>query len=96
MGGMRTAGDLVLRVQLAKKMRIHAAKAYVAERLGVSIEELCDITTMTDIRERLGFGISHFEPYAGANGGMEAKFRIMNTLDIPINSVLRYRQRAGL
>ena len=36
MGGVRTAGDLVLRMQLAKKMRIDEAKAYVAEKLNVS------------------------------------------------------------
>ena len=31
MGGMRTAGDLVARMQLNRGMRIDAAKMYVAE-----------------------------------------------------------------
>ena len=47
MGGVRTAGDLVLRMQLANKMKIDEAKAYVAEKLGVTVEDLHDIVTMT-------------------------------------------------
>jgi dimethylamine--corrinoid protein Co-methyltransferase len=32
MGGIRTAGDLVARMQMARKMRINDAKAYVAKK----------------------------------------------------------------
>jgi len=35
---VRTAGYLVLRMQLAEKMKIDEAKAYVAEKLGVSLD----------------------------------------------------------
>jgi dimethylamine--corrinoid protein Co-methyltransferase len=96
MGGVRTAGDLVLRVQLAKKLRITEAKQYVADKLGVSITELCDVITMTDIREKLGFGLQHYEPDASVNIGMEAKFRIAEKLGIRINSVEKFKQLAGL
>ena len=34
MGGMRTAGDLVARMQIARGMKIGEAKKYVADRLG--------------------------------------------------------------
>ena len=96
MGGMRTAGDLVMRLQLSKKMKINKAKAYVAEKLGVSIEELCDVVAMSDLREDLGLGLAHVEPNAEANAGMEAKFRIADLLGVKINSVERFKERAGL
>ncbi len=96
MGGVRTAGDLVMRVQLAKKMRINEAKAFVAEKLGVTVEELCDVVTMNDKREELGLGLAHVEPCAEANAGMEAKFRIQEVLGIKINSVERFKERAGI
>ena len=96
MGGIRTAGDLVMRMQLLKKMKINEAKAYVAQKLGVSIEELCDVVVMSDLREDLGFGLAHVEPCPEANGGMEAKFRIAEVLGIKINSVERFKERAGI
>lgn len=96
MGGIRTSGDLVLRLQLAKKMKINEAKAYVAEKLKVTVEELSDIVTMNDIREELGLGLAHVEPCAQANAGMEAKFRIEKVLGIKINSVQRFKERAGI
>ncbi len=36
MGGIRTAGDLVARMQMTRKMRINDAKAYVAKKLKIS------------------------------------------------------------
>ena len=96
MGGIRTSGDLVLRLQLAKKMKINEAKAYVAEKLKVTVDELSDIVTMNDIREELGLGLAHIEPCAQANTGMEAKFRIEKVLGIKINSVQRFKERAGI
>ena len=96
MGGVRTAGDLVMRMQLAKKMRIREAKQYVADKLGLTTLEICDIITMTEVREDKGLGLPNFEPYAESNIGMEAKFRIAEVLGIKINSVERFKQRAGI
>lgn len=96
MGGVRTAGDMVFRMQLSKKMKINAAKTYVAGRLGITLEELSDVVTMSDIREERGFGLGNMEPDATGNIGMEAKFRIAEALDIKINSVERFKERAGL
>lgn len=47
MGGIRTAGDLVARLQLNRGMRIEAAKKYVAEKLGVSVSDLNDPIEMS-------------------------------------------------
>jgi dimethylamine--corrinoid protein Co-methyltransferase len=96
MGGVRTAGDLVLRMQLSHKMRINEAKQYVADKLGLTVEEICDVVTMADVREEKGFGLANCEPYAESNIGMEAKFRIAEALGIRINSVERFKERAGL
>lgn len=96
MGGARTAGDMVMRLQLDKKMKINEAKAYVAEKLGVTLEELVDVVTMSELREDLGIGLTHVEPCAEANMGMEAKFKIAEILDIKINSVEKFKKRAGI
>ena len=85
-----------MRMQLSKKMKIHTAKAYVAHKLGVSIEALCDVVAMSGLREDLGLGLAHVEPNAQANAGMEAKFRIAEVLGIKINSVERFKERAGI
>ncbi len=34
--------------------------------------------------------------YADEPGGLEAKFRIADVLGVPINSVQRFRRRAGI
>ncbi len=96
MGGVRTAGDLVLRMQLSQKMKIDEAKAYVASKLNVKVEDLCDVVTMSDIRTDLGLGLCHVEPCKEENNGMAAKFRIAEVLDIKINSVERFKERSGL
>lgn len=96
MGGVRTAGDMVLRMQIAQKMRINEAKEYVAEKLGVTIDELHDIVTMTEKRADLGLGLTHVEPSAEENNGMAAKFKIAEVLGIKINSVERFKERAGI
>lgn len=83
-------------MQLSRKMKIDQAKKFVAEKLNVSLEELCDVVTMSEVREDLGFGLAHKEPDATANIGMEAKFRIAEKLGIKINSVERFKERAGL
>ena len=94
MGGMRTAGDLVARMQMTRGMRIKEAKAYVADKLGVSTLDLVDPIVMTEIREELNLGL--VTPLPKRAFGMEAKFRIADVLDISINSVNRFKEKAGL
>ncbi len=98
MGGMRTAGDLVARMQTTRGMRLPQAKRYVAERLGCSVLDLSDTLAMHDIRRDLGLGRIQVQDltYADHPGAMEAKFRIAEVLGIPINSVQRFRAHAGL
>lgn len=85
-----------MRMQLNHKMRINEAKQYVADKLGLTLEEICDVVTMSEVREDRGFGLGNFEPYAESNIGMEAKFKIAEALDIKINSVERFKERAGI
>jgi hypothetical protein len=94
MGGIKTAGDMVLRMQLTRGMRIDAAKAYVAGKLGVTIAELCDCSTMAEIRRERGLGVQM--PGVDDYTGMEAKLRIAELLNIRINSVERFKRRNGL
>lgn len=84
MGGVRTAGDLVARMQL-RKMRLPEAKSYVAERLGVSPKDLSDSTLMREVREDLDIGIVTGVPRAAK--GIEAKARIADLLDVRIACV---------
>jgi len=51
---------------------------------------------MSEVREERGFGLGNLEPCAESNMGMEAKFRIAKALDIKINSVERFKERAGM
>lgn len=94
MGGIHSAGDMVLRMQLNHKMRIDDAKKYVADKLGLTIEELCDSTTMADVRTELGIGVQ--QPKVSDAIGVEAKARMANVLGIPINSVEWMKKRSGL
>jgi dimethylamine--corrinoid protein Co-methyltransferase len=94
MGGIRTAGDLVARMQISRAMKIGAAKAYVAEKLGASPRDLSDVVKMNEIREDLDLGMVMSRP--GKAKAMEAKFRIADLLGIKINSVARFRERACL
>jgi dimethylamine--corrinoid protein Co-methyltransferase len=94
MGGMRTAGDLVARMQMARGMRIDEAKRHVAEKLGVSTLELTDPVVMTEIREDLNIGL--VTPLPKRAVGMEAKFRIADVLGIEIHSVTRFKEKAGM
>ena len=94
MGGIRTAGDLVLRLQLSQSMKIHDAKKYVADKLGITPLELSDCVIMSEIREDLNLGRTM--PPDRTAKGMEAKFRIAQVLGIKINSVERFKTKAGL
>ncbi len=94
MGGMRTAGDLVARVQLSKKLRINEAKKYVADKLKVGVDDLADPVIMSEVRADLGFGI--MMPLGGTAKGLECKFNIARVLDLNINCLNRFKQKAGL
>jgi len=91
MGGIRTAGDLVARMQMARKMRIKDAKAYVADKLKVSPTDLSDVYIMREVREELDIGIITSVP--GCAKGIEAKARIAELLDVEINSVRRLKDK---
>ena len=91
MGGMRAAGDLVARVQMARGMRIQEAKRYVADRLRVAVSELADPVIMAEVREDLQIGT--LTPLPGCAKGIEAKFRIAEVLGIDINCVQRFKDK---
>lgn len=89
MGGMRTSGDLVARMQMTKGMKIKAAKKYVADKLGVAANELTDSTVMGEVREDLKIGGIYSS--MGSPKGIEAKHHISELLGIEINSLKRFR-----
>ena len=89
MGGMRAAGDLVARMQMARGMKIQPAKEYVADKLGVSVPDLTDPVMMTEVRDDLQIGV--MTPLPGCAKGIEAKFRIAELLDIDIGCVRRFK-----
>ena len=91
MGGIRTTGDLIARMQFGKNMRIKDAKAYVAKKLGITTIELADEFVMRDLREELGIGVVTGVP--GAPRGIAAKMNIENLLDIKINSCEKFREK---
>lgn len=91
MGGMRTAGDLVARVQLAKGYRIHEAKAYVAEKLGVGVLDLVDPVIMGEVRTDMGLGT--MMPLGHTPKGIECKFNIARKLDIKINCLDNFQRK---
>jgi dimethylamine---corrinoid protein Co-methyltransferase len=90
MGGLRTAGDLVARLQMTG-MRIAEAKKFVAEKLHVSIRELSDEVVMNEVREDLNLGrvVSHH----GKARGIQAKMNIGKLLGLELNSVKRFLEK---
>jgi dimethylamine--corrinoid protein Co-methyltransferase len=98
MGGIRTAGDLVARMQMSRGMRLKEAKGYVAGRLGCTVRDLSDSYAMEQIRGEKGLGriLDHSNLHPGEPNGMMAKFRIAELLGIRINSVEKFRELAGL
>ena len=91
MGGIRTAGDLVARLQLNRSMKIDAAKKYVADKLGASVADIADVVAMREIREDMDIGTLNESP--GVAKGIDAKFRIARILDLEINSVNLFKKR---
>ena len=94
MGGMRTAGDLVARMQMSRGMRLREAKEYVADKLKVSLIELSDPVVMSEIREDLNLGVINPSPNYAI--GIESKFRIAELLGIEINCLRRFREKSGI
>ena len=97
-GGIRTAGDLVARMQITRGMRLPEAKAYVAGKLGLSTLDLSDPTIMLDVRKDHGLGgITESGEVNGVEDpmGIEAKFNVAALLDVPINCVTRFAGHAG-
>ena len=90
MGGIRTAGDLVARMEYAKNMKVDKAKEYVAKKLGLSTLDIADEHVMRDLREELKIGVVTGLP--GAPRGIAAKMNIEKLLDIKINSCEKFRQ----
>ena len=85
-------------MQMTRGMRLKEAKTYVAEKLGCAVADLADPIAMHDVRRDLGLGRIPVQEltYPGHAGAMEAKFRIAEVLDVPINCVDRFAANAGL
>ena len=66
MGGILTAGDLVARMQMTRKMRLPEAKRYVADKLGISVDDICDNVVMRALREELDIGVITSVPISHA------------------------------
>lgn len=92
MGGMRTSGDLVARMQMTRGMKIEEAKKFVADKLGVSVDELTDVVSMTEIRDDLKIGGIYSS--MGSPKGIEAKHHISELLGIEINSLRLFKERS--
>ncbi len=91
MGGIRTAGDLVAWMQMTRKMKIDAAKQYVADKLGIEVIDLTNEELMRRIREDLDIGI--ITSVAGSAKGIAAKWKIAELLEIEINSVNLFKAK---
>jgi dimethylamine--corrinoid protein Co-methyltransferase len=97
MGGIRTAGDLVARMQMSRGMRLNEAKEHVAGKLGCTVRDLSDSYAMEQLRGEKGLGriLDHSNLHPGEPNAMYAKFRIAELLGIRINSVERFKELAG-
>lgn len=78
---------------MSRGMRVEEAKAYVADKLGISTLELVALVVMSEIREELNIGL--VTPLPKRAGGIEAKFRIAQLLGIEINCVKCFKEKAG-
>jgi len=78
-------------MQMSRKMKIHEAKAYVAEKLGIEVMDLTNEEVMRPLREELGIGT--VTSVAGSPKGIRAKIKIAELLDIQIPSVDLFRSQ---
>ena len=96
MGGIRSAGDLVARMEYNSNMKVDKAKEYVAKKLGISTLEIADECIMRELREELKIGTVTAVPgvprgIPGVPRGIAAKMNIEKLLDIKINSCEKFR-----
>ena len=91
MNGLRAAGDLVARLEMARGMKLAEAKVYVAEKLGTGVADLADPLVMHEVRGelRLGRVFETETTYPGDPSPLEAKLNIAELLALPINCVAR-------
>ena len=78
-------------MQMSRKMKIHEAKAYVAEKLGIEVMDLTNEEVMRPLREELSIGT--VTSVAGSPKGIRAKIKIAELLDIQIPSVDLFRSQ---
>ena len=78
-------------MQMSRKMKIHEAKAYVAEKLGIEVLDLTNEEVMRPLREELNIGT--VTSVAGSPKGIRAKIKIAELLDIQIPSVDLFRSQ---
>ena len=81
------------RMQISQGMKIVKAKQFVAEKLGVSIQDIHDAVAMRETREDLRIGTLQSLP--GHPKGIEAKYNIARLLGIELNSLRASRVRIG-
>lgn len=91
MGGIRTAGDLVARMQMTRGMKIDEAKRYVADKLHIAVPDLSNEVLMREVREE--YKIGTIQSLAGFPKGIEAKHNISDLLGLAINSVNVFQSR---
>jgi dimethylamine--corrinoid protein Co-methyltransferase len=91
MNGLRAAGDLVARLEMARGMKLAEAKTYVAERLGTSVADLADPLVMHEVRGelRLGRVFEAETTYPHDPSPQEAKRNIAALLDLRIGGAGR-------
>jgi hypothetical protein len=84
-------------MEMTQGMRLPEAKAYVAEKLGVSPGDLSDPVITHEIREKLGLGrITTFEiSHPTQAVAIESKFNVEEVLGVPVNSVRRFEERTA-
>ena len=78
-------------MQMSRKMKIHAAKEYVAQKLDVDVPDLTNEEVMRPLREELGIGT--VTSVAGSPKGIRAKIKVADLLDIQIPSVELFKSQ---
>ena len=78
-------------MQMTRRMRLPEAKAYVAEKLGVSPADLSDPVEMSDVRREKGLGTIPTEDTATPSDALaiEAKLNIARVLGVQVRSAER-------
>jgi dimethylamine--corrinoid protein Co-methyltransferase len=95
LNGLRAAGDLVARLEMGRGMRLTEAKRTVADALGVGTIDLGDPIVMDEVRGELKVGRT-FEaetPRPLDPSPLEAKARIAELLDLPVNALVQRAAR---